>query len=265
MHSHAWLSGACLWLLACGTTAEPTTVQPEPGSAAVVRVPAAEDAIARALSAPGRPADDRERDADRRPAEVLRFLGIAPDMEVADLMAGRGYYSEILARAVGPQGKVYVQNNAFVVHRFAGEALQARLGRPGLEAAVRWDRELESLGFEPGSLDAALIVLFYHDTYWQGVDRAAMNRGIFAALKPGGVFGVIDHHAQPGSGARDVQTLHRVDAELVKQEVLAAGFELEAESELLRHPEDPRTASVFDAALRGKTDRFVYRFRKPAG
>jgi predicted methyltransferase len=107
------------------------------------------------------------------------------------------------------------------------------------------------------------MVLFYHDTYWQGVDRQAMLAGIMQALKPGGIFALIDHSAEPGSKDRDVKTLHRVDEALVREEVLAAGFELVAESDLLRHPEDDRTINVFDAALRGKTDRFVYKFRKP--
>jgi predicted methyltransferase len=216
-----------------------------------------------AVSNPARPEADRVRDADRKPAEVLAFLGIAPGATVLDLVAGSGYYSEILAYAVGEQGRVYVQNHKWVLERFGDEALVARLSKPALANATRWDRELTRLDLPPGSLDAAVMVLFYHDTYWQGVDRAAMNAAVFEALKPGGVFGVVDHRAEAGSGDRDVKEIHRVDEKWVAREVVAAGFVLEAESDILTHPEDDRRKNVFDPSIRGKTDRFVYRFRKP--
>jgi predicted methyltransferase len=216
-----------------------------------------------AVANPARPEADRIRDPHRRPAEVLAFFGIAPGMKVADLVAGSGYYTEILAGAVGPEGTVWAHNHRWVLERFGDEGISKRLAKPGLANAVRWDRELEALGLPEGELDAALIVLFYHDTFWQGVDRQAMNAEVWRALKPGGVYGVIDHHAEAGSGDRDVKTIHRVDAELVKREILAAGFVLESESDVLQHPEDERTKSVFDESIRGRTDRFVYRFRKP--
>jgi predicted methyltransferase len=219
--------------------------------------------IAAAVASPGRPSDDTERDADRKPAEVLRFFELAPGQRVADLMGGTGYYTEILARAVGPDGGVWIQNNPFVVKRFADAPLRERLERLGLKNVVRLDTELEQPNL-PSDLDLAIMVLFYHDTYWQKVDRAAMNRAIFAALRPGGIFGLIDHHAEAGSGDREVDKAHRVDAALVRGEIEAAGFVLEAESDLLRHPEDDRTKNVFDEDIRGKTDRFIYRFRKPA-
>lgn len=233
-----------------------------PVDAAAAPVDAAA-AIATAVDHPDRPADDRGRDGDRRPAAVLAFFEVAPGMKVADLMTGRGYYAELLARVVGPTGTVYAQNNAFVVQRFADGPLRERLARPGLERVVRLDRELDDPGLPAGELDRVMMVLFYHDTYWQKVDRAAMNRAVFAALRPGGIYGVVDHHAEAGSLDRDVETLHRVDAALVEREILAAGFELVGTSDVLRHPEDRRDLNVFDPALRGKTDRFVYKFRKP--
>jgi predicted methyltransferase len=217
-----------------------------------------------AVATADRPAADRLRDTHRKPAEVLAFFGIAPGMKVADLVAGSGYYTEILAAAVGPEGTVWAQNHRWVLERFGDEGISKRLAKPGLANAVRWDRELEELGLPEGELDAVVMVLFYHDTYWQGVDRAAMNAEVWRALEPGGVYGVIDHQAEAGSGDRDVKTIHRVDAELVKREILAAGFVLEAESDVLSHPEDDRTRNVFDESIRGRTDRFVYRFRKPA-
>ncbi len=184
-------------------------------------------------------------------------------MKVAELMTGRGYYAEILAGAVGPEGTVYVHNSPYVLKRFAEEPISARLRKDVFANAIRLDREVDDPGLPQGELDAVLLILFYHDTYWMEADRAAINRAVFDALVPGGVYGVIDHFAEDGSGARDVKSLHRVDAELVKKEIVEAGFVLDAESDLLRHPEDDRTTNVFDETIRGKTDRFIFRFRKP--
>jgi predicted methyltransferase len=223
---------------------------------------ASADSIRASVAAAGRPEDDRARDEARRPDAILRFFEIAPGQRVAELMTGRGYYAELLSRVVGEEGVVIAQNNAFVVERFADAALKERFANPELANVQRVDAELEAPGL-PGDLDAVLMILFYHDTYWQETDRPAMNRAVFEALKFGGVYGVVDHHAEAGSGDRDVKSLHRVDAELVKSEILAAGFVLDAESDVLRHPEDDRSANVFDEGIRGKTDRFVYRFRKP--
>jgi predicted methyltransferase len=221
------------------------------------------EALAAAVANPDRPAADRDRDRDRRPAEVLQFFGIEPGMAVADLMAGSGYYTEILAHAVGADGRVICHNSPFVVKRFAEGPISERLDRMAADNVTRHDAPLDDLGLDDASLDAALMVLFYHDTYWQEVDRAAMNRQIYAALKPGGMFGVVDHFAEAGSGSRDNQVLHRIDAELVKAEILAAGFELADSSDLLRHPEDDRMRNVFDPDIRGETDRFIFKFRKP--
>jgi len=220
--------------------------------------------IREAVAAPGRPEGDRHRDTDRRPGEVLAFFGIRPGMKVAEMMAGTGYYTDLLARAVGSLGRVYAQNNAFVLARFADKPLTARLKDPALANVVRLDRELEDPGL-PEGLDAVLMIRFYHDTYWQKTDRKKMNRAIFQALKPGGIFGVVDHQAEAGSGDRDVLRLHRVDEALVKREILAAGFVLDAESDVLKNPDDPRDFNIFadGAKNRDKTDRFVLRFRKP--
>lgn len=225
---------------------------------------AADDASAvrEALEHPRRPTADRERDASRRPAEVLALVGLRPGMHVADLMAGRGWSTELLARVVGPDGRVYAQNNAISSRRH-GAALAQRVASSGLSNVVVLERELEETGLPEGSLDAVFMLLFYHDTFWMGVDREAMNHGIFAALRPGGIFCLSDHRAEAGSGDRDVKRLHRVDPELVKREVLAAGFTLETESPLLHVAADDHTRSAFDPAIRGRTDRFLLVFRKP--
>lgn len=216
---------------------------------------------------PDRPENDRVRDEHRKPAEVLAFFRVEPGMKVVDAMAGRGYYTEILARAVGEGGRVWAQNNAFVLERFAEGPLSARLDRlrqGELTHVERIDCEVDDPCL-PGDLDIVHLNRFYHDFYWQEADRGAFNRAVFAALKPGGVYGIVDHHAEAGSRDRDVSRLHRVDAEMVKAEVLAAGFVLEATSAILRHPEDTRDWSIFadSGRNRDRTDRFIYRFRKP--
>ncbi len=250
-------------LLALGCSArEADEAAPGAATAGAILVP---PHIEQAVSNPERPESDRQRDADRRPAEVLAFFGIEPGMKVGDLMAGTGYYSEILSRAVGPTGAVYAQNNKFVVERFVDKPLTERLARPGFDNITRLDRELESPGL-PAGLDAAIMIRFYHDMYWQKSDRKAFIKAVFDALKPGGIFGIVDHHAPEGTGADHVLDLHRVDAELVKKEILAAGFVLDDESDLLANPDDTRDWNIFadEAARRDKTDRFVIRFRKPS-
>lgn len=219
-----------------------------------------------AVDEPSRAADRRARDRTRKPAEVLHFFGIQPGMKVAELMAGTGYYAQILSHAVGQDGKVYAQNNEFVLKRFADKPLTKLLKDPKLANIVRLDRELEDPGLPQEKLDAVLMIRFYHDTYWQKTDRVKMNKAVFAALKPGGVYGIVDHHAEKGSKDRDVLSLHRVDAEMVKTEILAAGFVLEASSDVLRNPDDTLDWNIFadNAKNRDNTDRFVFRFRKPA-
>ena len=221
-------------------------------------------AIDAAVVHPDRPAADRLRDARRRPDRVLRFLGARPGMRVADLMAGGGWYTELLSRAVGPGGRVVAQNNRISARNY-GERLAARLVRDRLPNVVVLEAELEELPFAPGELDAVLMVQFYHDTIWMGVDRARTNRRIFEALAPGGVFLVIDHSALEGTGGDESKRLHRVEEAFVAEEITAAGFVLEASSGVLRNPDDSRTHNAFDFRIRSRTDRFVLLFRKPGG
>ncbi|MCB9739836.1 MAG: class I SAM-dependent methyltransferase [Deltaproteobacteria bacterium] len=249
---------------ACGG-AQPAPAAPAaaPAAAAPAADPAA-DPIAAAVAHPDRWGEDRARDADRKPAEVLRFFGLASGQKVAEMMAGRGYYAELLSRVVGPQGRVYVQNNAFVLQKFAAAPLAERLGRGGFGNVVRLDNELEAPGLPTGELDAVLMILFYHDTFWMQADRPKMLAAIFASLRPGGVFGVVDHRAAKGHAADDVKTLHRIEEDVVVREITAAGFVLDGRSDVLAHSADDGSKSVFDPAIRGRTDRFVLRFRKPA-
>ena len=232
-----------------GTPAPPPQPPPDPVAAAVVH--------------PDRPDLDRQRDADRKPSAVLSFFGIKPGMKVADVMTGSGYYTELLARVVGPEGHVYGVNPRSLIEVF-GKQLEARLTKPGLQNITLLTNSFEEPGL-PEGLDAVLLIRFYHDFVWLGVRRMDFNRAIFKVLKPGGIYGIIDHHAAAGSGVDDVR-LHRIDAEMVKTEILAAGFALEATSDLLRHPEDTRDWAIMsdNSVRRDKTDRFIYRFRKPA-
>ena len=225
------------------------------------------EAIQAVVAAPDRNAADRALDGGRHPAEMLAFFGIRPGMRVAELGAGGGYTSELLARAVGPTGIVYAQNSPFVLQRFAEQPWSARLATPPMHNVVRVDREFDDpLPPQARNLDAVLIVLFYHDTVWQGTDRAGMNRAIYDALRPGGVYGIIDHSATPGSGTADVQTRHRIDEPVVVQEVTAAGFQFVADASFLRNPADPRDWNDSPSAAaerRGTCDRFVLKFIKP--
>lgn len=220
-------------------------------------------ALRAAIENDQRPAEDRARDQDRKPFEVLSFFGITPGMHVADLAGGDGYYTEILVRYLGPEGRVYLQNSPMIIERFLKQALEARMARLEGQNVKRLDTEFDDPQLPAGELDAVMMFLFYHDTYWMGVDRAKMNKAIFDALKPGGVYAIIDHHAPQGSGDKHVQDIHRIEPELVKKDIEAAGFVFEGESDVLRHPEDDRTGNVFAEGLRGKTDQFMLRFRKP--
>lgn len=223
-----------------------------------------DDPVAAAVAHSERLASDRARDDNRQPARVLDFFDIKRGMAVADLMAGDGYYTEILSRAVGAEGKVYCQNTSIPLRVFADKPLTARLAEGRLPNVVRLDTEFAEVGL-PENLDAAILIRFYHDFAWQEVDRAAFNQMVFQHLKPGGVFGVVDHHAKEGAGISEGKRLHRVEAGLVREELEAAGFVFEAESYLLNHADDTLDWSIFapDRAGRDTTSRFVYLFRKP--
>jgi predicted methyltransferase len=215
---------------------------------------------------PDRTPEDRALDAGRHPAEMLAFLELRPGMRVAELGAGGGYTTELLARAVGPEGAVYAQNSATLLG-FAGEAWAKRLQRPAMRRVVRLDREFDDpLPPEAKGLDLVVMNALYHDTVWMKTDRARMDRAVFEALRPGGAFVVIDSSARPGRGVADAQTLHRIDEQVVREEVAAAGFRLAAEGGFLRNPADPRdwnSSPRAAGAQRGTSDRFALRFVKP--
>ncbi len=221
--------------------------------------------LAADLAAADRPQEDRDRDAGRKPAEVLAFLGIGPGMTVMDLIAASGYYTEVLSRAVGPEGKVYAQNPPFVLQFRDGandKAMTARLADGRLPNVERIDQDLPMVTMAAGSLDAAFTALNFHDVLQNGGPEAAAGTLaiVMGLLKPGGVLGVVDHYGDPGN---DNAQLHRLDVAAAMPILEASGFAIES-SDLLRNPEDDRTTGVFDPAIRGYTDRVLYKLTKPA-
>ena len=225
------------------------------------------DEVRAAVAAPDRSPEDRALDAGRKPDLMLAFFGIRAGMKVAEIGAGGGYTTELLARTVGPTGKVYGQNSPMILEKFANAPWSARLAKPVLANVVRVDREFDDpLPPEATGLDAVIDVLFYHDTVWIGTDREKMNRAIFNALRPGGVYGIVDHSASPGSGLNSVQTLHRIEESTLRAEIEHAGFQLVAEGSFLKNPGDTRDWSDSPRVAgerRGTSDRFVLKFERP--
>ena len=224
-------------------------------------------AVRSAVDAADRSAEDRALDAGRQPARTLAFFGIRPGMRVAELGSGGGYTTELLARVVGPTGRVYGHNTPWILERFAEAPWSARLAKPVMQTVVRLDRSFEDpFPADVVGLDAVLIVLLYHDTVWQKADRDVMNRAVYRALKAGGVYGIVDHSAKAGTGVADVETLHRIEESVVRRGVEAAGFRLSGEGDFLRNPEDARDWSPSPRVAgerRGTSDRFVLKFVKP--
>jgi predicted methyltransferase len=227
-------------------------------------------AIEAAIDSPDRPPADRERDAVARPGDVLLFLGVTPGMRVADMFSAGGYYTELLARTVGVKGQVLAYNNPPYA-RFAETDIAARYAGGRLGNVRQLTAEVDALELPAGSLDAALFVMSYHDAYWRPTDKswdrtdpAELLRRLFLALKPGAVVVVQDHVAAAGGEvAQVVDTLHRIDPAIVRRDFERAGFEFDGSSKALAHPDDDHTRLVFEDSIRGRTDQFIYRFRKP--
>jgi len=205
---------------------------------------------------------DRVLDQRRQPEKLLEFYGVRPGMRVLDLGAGAGYNTELLARVVGATGAVYAQNNRTFLERFVKGRLDERLRQPVMRHVVPLVREFDDpVPPEVRDLDLVTFNFVYHDTAWLGTDRARMNRAVFNALKRGGMYIVADHSARAGTGVKDAKSLHRIDEDVVRSEVMAAGFRLAGEGGFLRNAEDGRETSVFKSAV--PTDRFVLKFIKP--
>jgi len=252
--------------ISCARKEAPPAARPQ----AVIRIahPGVTPFIREIIFDPDRLESDRALDAGRRAEELLAFLDVAPGQRLGEIGAGGGYTTELVARGVGDRGRVYAENNRFVLERFAAKPWGDRLQRRAMRNVVRVDREFDD-PFPPEArdLDGVYVVLFYHDTVWMGADRDRMNRAVFAALRPGGFYFIIDHAARPGSGAADAKTLHRIDEAFVVAEVERAGFKLHAVGDFLRNPADERDWNASPSAAgerRGTSDRFALQFVKPA-
>ena len=226
------------------------------------------DNIAAAVADSSRPDADKTRDADRKPAETLAFTGVKPGAQVAELLPGGGYFTRLFSKAVGSSGHVYalvpapladapadVPDFAARVKAIAADPTYANVSvvvEPFSQLAV------------PVPVDLVWTSQNYHDLHnFPGLDVGIFNKMVFDDLKPGGIYLILDHTAEEGSGGRDTKTLHRIDPEAVKKEVLAAGFVFVGSSNLLRQPSDNRSVKVFDPLVRGKTDQFILKFRRP--
>jgi predicted methyltransferase len=228
--------------------------------AACASSPQPRERIAEIVASPERSAADRTNDVRRKPVELLSFIGVRPGMTVLDVSAGGGYTTELLARAVGPGGKVYAQSPK------PSPRLMDRLKSPSLANVVVVARKFDD-PVPPeaarNALDLVTLMFNYHDFGHMGVDRARVNRAVFEALKPGGFYVVADHSGRAGTGISEAGTLHRIEEAFLRREVEAAGFRLAAEGEFLRNPSDPRDRETPEPAQ--PKDEFVLKFVKPSG
>jgi predicted methyltransferase len=213
------------------------------------------------IAAPDRSSADRETDKRRDPTKLLAFTGAKPGMKTLDMGAGGGYSTEIVARAVAPNGVVYGQNPPDANER-AAKNFEARLKTPAMQNVVAVTRSYnDPIPPEATGLDLITFFFAYHDVTYMDVDRAVMNKKMFAALKPGGFLVIADHSAKPGDGTSVGKTVHRIEESALRKEIEAAGFKLVAEGDFLRHPEDLRDVTVSRAPT--PVDEFVLKFQKP--
>lgn len=248
-----WMLGAAIVALAMTATA----------ADAATKIPAY---ITAAVADSARPDADKKRDDDRKPAESIAFAGIRPGDRVADLIPGRGYFTRIFSKAVGARGWVY---------SYIPSELDDIYKKNNVTIPPAPDPNYPNVSFihapvakfvAPEKLDVVWTSQNYHDMhdkFFGPADLSAVNKAVYDALKPGGVYIVLDHAAEAGSGLRDTDTLHRIDPAAVKSEVEAAGFKFVGESKVLHNPADDHKSKVFDSAIRGKTDQFIFKFRKP--
>jgi predicted methyltransferase len=214
------------------------------------------------VAAPDRNDADRQTDQRRQPAKMLAFTGARPGMKVLDMEANAGYSTELLARAVAPDGVVYAQDSAEIIERFVKDKFDIRAQKPAMKNVVHVVRNFDDpIPPDVSGLDLITFFFAYHDVTYMPVDRAVMNKKMFAALKPGGFLVIADHSARPGDGTTVGKTLHRIEESTLRQEIEAAGFKLVSEADFLRHPEDPRDAAVFHPPV--PVDEFVLKYQKP--
>jgi predicted methyltransferase len=243
------LAATALLLGACANATAP------PGATTL-----SNERIAEILASPDRRAADRSNDIRRKPDQMLAFIGLRPGMVALDLAGGGGYTTELIARAVGPAGRVYGHSRL----PNSAAALAERAKNPAAANIVPVVRPFEDPvppEVASNGLDLVTLMFNYHDLGWIGVDRAQMNRAVFAALKRGGMYVIADHAGRPGTGISESGTLHRIEEAFLRKEVEAAGFRLAAEGNFLRNPGDPRDKNTPDPVQ--PKDEFVLKFVKP--
>jgi predicted methyltransferase len=233
---------------------------PPPAPSPPYVIPAdAPDHVRAAIEDAARPAEQKSRDGNRKPGELLMLSGVKPGDRVLEFAAFGQYFTDLLSSVVGPKGMVYMLDLPYTEARAGAPSRAFVAAHPNARYEVADYNTVEL----PQNLDVVFNVLYYHDLPLNKIDTAALNAKIFKALKPGGVFLIVDHNAAPGSGTRDVEKLHRIDPAVIKQEVTAAGFRLVEDSKLLANPEDDHTWMVFAPGKRGTTDQAVLKFQKP--
>lgn len=255
------LLALAIFLTACGGSESPP--------AEVNSTVAAKSVHEASVANSNRTEADRNRDAGRNPAAILDFFGIQPGMTILDMFSGGGYYTEMLSYVVGTEGKVVAHTNAAYA-QFVGEEATQRYADnrlPNVEIMVAENNELQ---LSENTFDAVMMVLAYHDIYWVSpengwpeIDSTRLLAELYSGLKAGGTLAIVDHFAAAGSPHETGGTLHRIDPAIVRAEIEAAGFVFDGSSEILRNPDDDLSLAMGDPVVRGKTDRFVFRFRKP--
>ena len=259
---------ALLTIVGCGET---TTPAPAPTDETTTDAPSVAQVSIydQAVSSPGRTDADRERDAGRKPGQVLEFFDVTPGMTVLDMFSGGGYYTEMLSHIVGPDGKVVAHTNSAYAG-FVGDEPVTRYADNRLANVAVLLAENNELDLPVAEFDAVMLILAYHDIYyvdlnngWPKIDGPGFLAELKKGLKPGGMLAVVDHYAEAGSPRETGGTLHRIDPQIVISELAAEGFALESKSEILRNMEDDYSKGMFDPEVRGKTDRFVLKFRLP--
>ena len=218
------------------------------------------DYIKHAVESKDRPEAAVARDAGRKPAEVLTMSGIKPGDHVVEFAGFGNYYTAMLSNIVGENGKVDMFDLPYTEARAGAGSRAFVKAHPNTTYTLVNYNDIEL----PQNVDEVFMVLYYHDLSINDIDTAKLNKKIFAALKPGGIFLVVDHNARPGSGREDTKKLHRIDPEVIQSEVTAAGFKLVEESHILAHPEDDHSKMIFSPGMRGATDRTIFKFQKPA-
>lgn len=260
IQSH-WLPAALFFATTCGLTLAVLAAEAPPAPPPVPYVmPAGTPAYVKsAVESATRAPEQVARDFNRKPAELLVMSGIKPGDRVVEFASAGQYFTPMLSDIVGPKGMVYMFDLPYTEQR-AGGASRAFVAS---HANARYELIDYNVLELPQNIDVVYIVLYYHDLPLNKVDTAVLNAKILKALKPGGIYFIVDHNAEAGSGTRDTQKLHRIDPAVIKQEVTAAGFELVEESKLLARTDDDHTKMVFTPGLRGLTDQSIFKFRKP--